>query len=377
MTDAQVQGFRALFPILRDCVYFNSASTGPMPTTEVEAITGFAWRCSLEGEIPYREVEDVVEETRAMVAQLMHVSAEEIAFTRNTSQGIIIAIGSIDWRPGDNLIMMRDAFPADYYPFHYLLPDVEKRYVTSMELAQEPDCVFRLVDRRTRVVSLDWVHSMSGIRCDIEAIAEFCRPLGVRFIVDAIQGLGTIDTDFSKVRADFVCSSVAKWLLGPQGIGLMYVNRDTLPRLRPCNFGWLSARWEEFNDMFTPRTLKPGAARYEEGTKNYLSIYAMREGLKVLLRAGLPEIAGRIRALADQLRARLTHAGFRILTPEEPARSGGFIVCDRPGADMSGLHRRLTDARLICSLRENRLRIAPHFFNTNEEVSRFMEVLTG
>jgi selenocysteine lyase/cysteine desulfurase len=377
MEPERLQSLRALFPIVNRFVYFNNASTGPLPTTARKALDEFLRRSSEEGEIPYPECEAVVEETRGLAARLMHVKPEEIAFTRNASSGIIIAIGSIGWRKGDNLVMMKDAFPADYYPYHYLLPEVEKRYVTSTELAEGPDCVFRLVDRHTRAVALDWVHFVSGIRADIQAIAEFCRPLGVRFLVDATQGLGVVDMDFSKVGADFTCSSACKWLLSPQGIAILHVNPETLPDLRPYNLGWLSARWEEFNDIFSLKELKPGAGRFEEGTRNYLGIYGLHESLKLLLDIGLPAVGARIRALNDLLRRRLVELDFEILTPEEPGRSAGFISGRKPGADMAALHRRLTENRMICALRANCLRIAPHFYNTEEEAGRFIEVLTA
>lgn len=375
MTDAELRAVRELMPITRNCVYFDNAGTGPLPATSVQAIRKFAERCSLEGEIPYAECEAVVEETRRMAAQLLRVRPEEIAFTRNTSSGIILAIGSIPWRPGDNLVMMKDAFPADRYPYHYLLPDVEKRFVTSRELASGVDCVFRLVDRHTRAIALDWVHSPSGIRADIAAVAEFCRPLGVFFIVDAIQGLGVVNLDFGAVGADFVCSSTNKWLMSPQGTGIVCVNASTMPRLKPCNLGWLSARWVEFNDLQTERAMKPDASRYEEGTKNYLGIYALRENLKIILGVGPANIEERVRLLVGRLRQGLLAQGYEIVTPEEPRRSAGILLCRKPGSDMAERHLHLRQNLMVCALRENCLRIAPHFYNTEEEVERFLAVL--
>jgi cysteine desulfurase / selenocysteine lyase len=366
---------RELFPITRDTVYFNNAATGPLPTSVISTLTEFMRRCSLEGEIPYPECEAVVAEARGQVAQLLRVKPSEIAFTKNTSAGIIIAINAIEWHDGDNMILMKDAFPADSYPFHYLLPHVEKRYVTSRELANGSDCVFQLVDRRTRAISLDWVDFQFGIRSDIAAVAEFCRGLNIRFIVDAIQGLGVVDMDFSAVDADFVVSSANKWLFSPQGNGILYVNARTLPKLKPSNLGWLSAEWLEFNDILSPKPLKTTAARYEEGTKNYMGIYGINAALKILLGVGLPEAAAQNRLITDRLRKGLRDLGFTIHTPEEPRRSAGILTVSKPDADMKAMHERLEAARVVCALRENRLRIAPHFYNTLEEAGRFLEVI--
>lgn len=373
MTDAEAREF---FPIARHRVYFNHASTGPLPEPAVKAISDFARRQAEEGEVPYQEAEAAAEETRGLLARLMRVKPEEVAFTKNTSAGIIIAAGSIDWQPGDNVVLMEDDFPTVTYPFRFLLPDIERRWCTSEQLVRDPEAVFRLVDKRTRTVVVSSVHFLTGRRFDIRAICRFCREKGVLMVIDAIQGLGVVDEDFSQVDADFVVSHGAKWLLSPQGTGFMAVRADTLSRLRRYNLGWLSARWDAFNDIFTLKPMKSGASRYEEGTKNYLGIYGMRESLKLLLALGVPEVEGRVRGLTELLRSGLEAAGFEIATPREPHRSAGIITGRNPKAESSVLHQRLTDAGIVCSLRENLLRVSPHFYNTAEEVRRFLEVLT-
>jgi len=375
MTDSELKTVRDLLPITRKCVYLDNAGTGPLPGPAVAAIQKFLKHSSEHGEVPYLECEAVVETTRRQMAQLMHVQPGEIAFTRNTSSGIILAIGSIPWQRGDNLVMMKDAFPADRYPFHLLLPDTEKRYVTSQELALGTDCVLRLIDRHTRAVALDWVHSPTGVRADIAAIAEFCRTLGVFVIVDAIQGLGVVDMDFSAVGADFVCSSTNKWLMSPQGTAIVCVKADTLPKLKPYNLGWLSARWEEFNDLLAPRELKTDASRYEEGTKNYLGIYGLHESLKIILSIGQPATEQHIRQLTERLRLGLRALNYEIVTPEEPRRSAGIVLCRKPETDMVERFRYLRRKKMVCAVRQNCLRIAPHFYNTMDEVERFLAVL--
>lgn len=354
-------------------VYFNHASSGPLPTTAIAAMTEYLDRFSREGEVPYQEAEVVVEDARLLAGRLMRVKPEGLAFVKNASAGAIIAINSIEWRAGDNVVLMKDAFPSNLYPFDYLLPHVEKRYVTSAELALGPDCVYRLVDKHTRAVALDWVHFLSGARADIGAIGRFCRELGVWFLVDVMQGLGAVDFDFGSLDADFVYAGGNKWLLGPHGIGLLRVNPEKLPALKPANLGWLSARWDDFNDIYSRKPMKAGASRFEEGTKNYPGIYGLRESMRILLDVGIASVEKQIRRVVDSLRKRLLAAGFEISTPEEPKRSAGIITCRKPGTDMPALFQRLKAQGHICSLRENSLRLAPHFYNTGEEAARFID----
>ncbi|MBM3316096.1 aminotransferase class V-fold PLP-dependent enzyme, partial [candidate division WOR-3 bacterium] len=329
------------------------------------------------GQVPYPDAEAGAEEARGLLGRLLHVPAETVAFTKNTSAGVIVAIGSVEWRPGDNVVLMRDDFPTVTYPFNLLLPQVERRWFDSAELARDPEAVFRLVDGRTRMVAVSWVHFLTGARFDVAAVCRFCRERGVLSVIDAIQGLGAVDLDWSRVGADFVVSHGAKWLLAPQGSGFMHVNPQTLPGLRPYNLGWLSAEWREFNDIFGPKPVRPDARRFEEGTKNYLGIWGMRGSLRLMLSVGMEAIGRRVRALVDALRGQLGRAGFDIVTPAGPDRSAGILTCRKPGADMAALHQRLTDAGVAVSLRENMLRISPHFYNDEDEIERLVRVLAG
>jgi cysteine desulfurase/selenocysteine lyase len=375
VTDTQLEAIRELFPVTRRYVYLNHASNGPLATPVVQAMKGYIERCSLHGDVPYPEAEAAVEDCRGMAARLMGVRPDEVAFVKNVSAGAIIAIGSIEWQHGDNLVMMKDAFPTNTYPFNYLLPHVEKRYVTSAELAKGPECIYKLVDRHTRAIAIDWVHFLSGVRADIGAIATFCRTRAIHILLDVMQGLGAVSQSFGELGIDFAYAGGGKWLLGPQGSGILYVNSAILPKLKPANLGWLSAQWNDFNDIYTPKPMKPGASRYEEGTKNYIGIYGLRESLRILLDAGTSEVAARVRMLVQLLRQRLEEKGFEIMTPADPQRHAGIITASRPDVDTSALFAQLKQQGFICSLRENRLRIAPHFYNTEEEVERFCAVL--
>ncbi len=372
MTDSIRNDIRLLFPVVNRLVYFNNAGTGPLPLTAVRAIEKFCHRAAEYGEVPYQQAEKVAEKTRHLAGRLLQVKDKEVAFVKNTSSGLIIAINSIPWEQDDNLVMMKDAFPANTYPYHLLLPDIEKRFVTSAELVDGPHCIFRLVDEKTRAVALDWVHFLSGARFDIKAVAQFCQERKIFFIVDAIQGAGAVAEDFGALGADFVVVGGGKWLLAPQGVGLLYVNSHTFSRLRSANLGWLSCKWEAFNDCFSPKPIKKDARRYEEGTKNYIGIYGLEASLRLLLEFGIENIHIRINRLIELLRSGLEMLGFEILTPVDPERRAGIISCRKEGVDMVKLNERLREAGIVCAVRENWLRISPHFYNTETEVEQFL-----
>jgi cysteine desulfurase/selenocysteine lyase len=192
-------------------------------------------------------------------------------------------------------------------------------------------------------------------------------------VIDAIQGMGIVDCDWGTIDADFVAGHGAKWLLSPQGTGILQVRQDTLRRMRPVNLGWLSADWEDFNDIFSLKPVKPGAARLEPGTKNYLGICGLNESLKYWDDLGAAGMEARIRVLDARLRAGLEAAGFELITPAEPELSGCIVTCRHPDVCPLRIHAWLKEAKMVCAVRENLLRIAPHFYNTEDEVDRFLE----
>jgi selenocysteine lyase/cysteine desulfurase len=372
MNPERLQVIRDLFPVLEKHVYFNHAGTGPLPRPAVQAVSGYAEQSAREGKVPWPEAEGVVGRVRVQLAELLHVEPRTVAFTKNTSAGIIIAINSIDWQEGDNVVLMEDAFPAVTYPFHFMLPHIRKRWVTARQLVQGPDCVFDLVDNRTRCVALPWVHFLTGSRFDVATVARFCRERGVFTIIDAIQGIGVVDCDWTEVGTDFVSGGGTKWLLSPQGTGFIHVRPDTLERIRPANHGWLSAHWENFNDISSLKPLSVDARRFEEGTKNYLGIYGQHESLAMLLDVGIGEVERRVRMLTARLRAGLEANGWEILTPADPDQNAGIVTCRKEGINPASVLAWLTSANMVCALRENLLRISPHFYDTEEEVDRFL-----
>lgn len=375
MNEIEIESYRSLFPVQESNTYLNHASTGPLPKPALDGISEYMRWSAAEGQVPFEAAEARVEEARLLLAELMHVAPESLAFTKNTSAGVIIAIGSVDWEQGDNVVLMRDDFPTVTYPFELMLAHVEKRWFTSGEFVRGADVVCRLVDSRTRMVAVSWVHFLSGAMFDIETVCRFCRERGVLVLVDAIQGLGVVDLDWSRVGVDFVVSHGAKWLLSPQGTGFLYVRPQLLSQLKPCNLGWLSAEWHDFNEIFSPKPLRLDARRFEEGTKNYLGLWGLRGSLGLISELGIERIEARVRQLTGLLRRRLTEAGFVVVTPAERERSAGIVTCTKPGSEMAGLYQRLEEARVRVSLRENLLRISPHFYNTEAEVERVMELL--
>ena len=364
---------RTLFPVVLDRIYFDHASDGPISAPAAEQMRRFVQICVREGKPRHDEYLEVVNETRMLAARLLNARPLEIAFVKNTSQGILIAMSSIPWRSGDNVVLLKDAFPANIYPWLNLIPDVEKRWIeieNGSEGVGERDFLQRLsarTDGHTRAVSIDWVHYLTGVRVELKQLGEFCREKGIFFIVDAIQGLGALEIDVREVKCDFLCAGGSKWLLSPHGTGILYVSQDRFRELKPSNIGWLSAQWDDFENFKERRPLRNGAERLEEGTLNLAGIFGMREALKMILSAGVHNIEERVIMLTGGLARGLLELDCEILTPLDSPRSG-ILSFRFPNIPSSKLWSSFSETDVVCSLREGWIRLSPHLYNTEEEV---------
>jgi selenocysteine lyase/cysteine desulfurase len=370
-------GYRKLFLATEKYIYLNHASTGPLPLPAVKAISNMATLYSEQGMIEWQEYEALSNSTRSLAAKLVGASSDEICFIQNTSQGIIIAINSIPFEAGDNVIILKDAFPTNSYPFHFLLPDVEKRYTTSKELIDNPDSIIKLIDKRTKAISLDWVNFLNGTRIDLKHISTICKERNIFFIIDGMQGCGAVKINLKEIQPDFFSSAAPKWLLGPHGIGILYVNPAFIKKgkIRPTSMGWLSADWDDFYDILTPRKLKTSAARFEQGTKNYLGIVGFKESLRLFEEIGIDKIESQILDLTNHLISKINTPEFEIITPIERDKRAGIVSFRRKDADNMEIFKRLKQNNIACSLREGYLRISPHFYNTTQELDRLVELI--
>ncbi|MEO0102295.1 MAG: aminotransferase class V-fold PLP-dependent enzyme [candidate division WOR-3 bacterium] len=370
-TKKRIFSYRKEFPILKNFIYLNAAGSSPLPLRTKKAIENLLKRYTEEGNIPWEDFENLSEGTRKMVAQFLSCQPEEICFLRNTSEGITTALNLLELKPEENIIIALDNFPANIYPFLYSRPQIEKRFVRILD----GDIIKQLVKKvnsKTKLVSLDWVHFLSGYSLDLEAISEFCQKRGICLLIDAIQGLGALKLNLKTLAIDFLAAGAGKWLFPPQGIGIFYVRKELLPKLKPNHLGWLSCFWSDFNQIFKQKKLKSEAGRYEEGTKNYLGIVGLDENIKLLTEIGIENIEKHLLTLSEYLIAQLKEMGLETL----PRGFGSGIVAFRKkGIPSQPLFEFLTKRRFVLSLREDYIRVSPHFYNTKEEIEELLEAL--
>jgi len=371
--------FRADMPVCEQWAYLDHAAVAPIPQSAQQAIHAWADEAASHGDTVWSGWAQRMERVRVLAASMIGAAADEIALVPNTTTGISLVAEGLPWRAGDNVVILANEFPSNQYPWMNLAArGVETRRVSVDRVAIDPHRIAAACDARTRVVAISWVGYASGWRIDVDEIAEVAHAGGALLMLDAIQGLGVFPLDVALTPIDFLAADGHKWMLGPEGAGLLYVRREHLERLRPLNVGWQSVvQGQDFSTIAL--NLRPAASRYEGGSQNMVGFTGLEASLDLLARCGLgprgTAIAERVLAVTDLACERLSQFGAQIHSDRsEPCRSG-IVVFDVPGRDPVVLRNRCLQRGVAINTRGGRLRISPHAYNNEEDIDRLIDAL--
>jgi selenocysteine lyase/cysteine desulfurase len=366
---------REQFPVTKRWAFFDHAAVAPLCAPAQRAIVEWSADVAENAIVNLRAWNARIESTRSLAGRLLNCEPLDIAFIKNTSEGIGIVAEGYPWKPGDNVVTAAEEYPANIYPWMNLTDrGVELRAVASRDRRLWIDDIHAALDARTRIVSLSFVEFASGFRNDLDAMGEICRRRGILFCVDAIQGLGVFPLDVQKTPIDFLAADGHKWLLGAEGAGILYVKRDLVERLHPVGVGWNSVIGGT-NFTKIDFRLKPHAGRWESGSLNVAGVVALGASLQLLLDLGIPVVAERVLFLTDQLCAQAPKSGCEVYSSRQGNDRSGIVSLIPGDRDVRALVRCCRDAGVIINQRAGRLRISPHCYNTPEELDRLLDTL--
>ena len=371
---AVVPDFAALrdeFPVTRGWTYLDLANKAPLPQCAQDAIPDFLREMN---ELGVREAFSKlrVEEIRASLASLLGVTPGTLAFIKNTSEGMNIAAQALDLQAGDNVIQAEMDHPNQVYAWKRLEErGVELKWVRSGEGYPPVEAFVEAMDGRTRVVAVSYVTFGTGCRVDLPALGAACRERGVVLMTDAIQGVGILSASLPALGADIVVCGGHKGLLGLPGTGFLYCREDLIPGMTPPFFARASMVREVLDRMEVG--LAPDAHRFEIGNQNYLGLWVLGRSVEFLGKVGLDHIEERVRGLTTYLMELLERRGEKILTPRPWGKRAAIVSIESP--DPPKAAAQLREKRIIASARNNGLRFAPHFYNTEEELERVVSLL--
>jgi len=369
------------FPILSQCQFFNHAGVAPLPHVGAEALHSYADRAEQSAYINshwYRDIEAL----RVSAAELIGARRDEVSFVKNTSEGISIVANGIDWQWGDRVVTTAIEYPANIYPW---MEQVRNRGVKLVMVPEESDAAGRRFvaiekileeakDPKTKVVTLSHVEFASGQRHDLATIGKFCRENNKYFCVDAIQSLGAIPLDVTAMNIDYLSADGHKWLLGPEGAGIFYCRRELLERTRPLMIGWMNVV-DAQNYGNYDYTLRSDAGRFECGSHNVPGLLALKASLELLKGIGIDLIAQRLKLLTDRLILGLMMKGYQVVSPRSNLDWSGIVSFVSTTLNHQEILLKLRKQQTEIAWREGRLRVSPHFYNTDEQMDRLVATL--
>jgi len=369
---------RHLFDIPEDVAYLNCAYISPLMKSVVAAGTAGSRRKARPWEIFPHHFFDEPEEARALFARLVGASANDIAIQPSTSYGAAIAAANLDLPRGGRIIVLQEQFPSNVYPWR----EAARRSGAVVETVRRPAhddwtaAVLERIGAGTALVAVPHVHWTDGAMLDLVSIGRRAREVGAALFIDATQSLGALPLDVRSVQPDYLVAATYKWLLGPYGMGFLYVAPHRQAG-RPIEEHWSTrAGSEDFTRLIDYRDeYQPGARRFDVGEKANIHLVPMAiAALTQILAWGTPNVQASLRAMTDRLDGRLHALGLKTLP--RALRAGHYLGVRFPNGVPAGLARVLASENVHASVRgREAMRVTPHVWVSPRDEDRFIEAL--
>jgi selenocysteine lyase/cysteine desulfurase len=369
---------RDLFEIPADVTYLNCANMAP----QLRAITQVGIEAVRFKATPWKltapEWFSGAEELRNLAAKLLEIDSDGIALVPGASYGIAIAAANVPLVPGQKIVLLHQEFPSNVYAWRELAKRKGGQIATVQRTGGQSwtEAVEQAIDADTAVVALPHCHWTDGSRVDLERVAERVRSVGASLAIDASQSLGACSLDLSRVRPDFLVSVGYKWLLGPYGLGYLYVAPKWRESGMPLEQSWLTragsedfARLVDYTDEY-----RAGARRFDAGEfPQFVSVPMAIAALRQILSWSIARIEQALTFLTERIAELAAEDGYSVLPRAE--RCGHMIGIRHPAGIPAGLSPMLRDAKVFVSIRGNSIRIAPHLYNDRNDIDRLFEIL--
>lgn len=365
-----------LFPVVNKAVYLNHAAIGPLPEFAASGYKRYLEKCMTRGEKHWEESFQVVENARNQLVTYLGCNTDEVAFTKNVSEGFSILSSGLELKPGDEILFGDIEFPANVYPWLNLeKKGIKARYIKSENGVIGPDQIERALTASTRLVSLSSVQFFSGYRSNLNQVGKMLSDKKVLFCVDAVQHIGAFELDVNKARIDFLACAAHKWLMCGEGLGFVFCRKELAEKIDQKVVGWQSVEnWQDFfsHDLI----MKPGALRFETGGMPVANIYALEATLKFLFQVGIQNISSQIISLSEKVRKDAVKRGFEIVCDQDKREQLSGITTFKPGRkDAAVIVEKLAEQEIYVSNRNGNIRVSPNYYNNHADIDALFSAI--
>jgi selenocysteine lyase/cysteine desulfurase len=364
-------------PITRRYAYLDHAAVGPLPANSVQRLVQFATEAAEHGDTCWPQWYEQVGHTRQILAASLDTTPDTISLIPNTSIAISVIAAGFPWQPGANVVSLDNEFPSNERPWS--MRDIQLRRVPWNDGCDLLDRILGACDGQTQLIAVSWVGYITGYRLDIETLARRAEQRGIPVLLDAIQGMGVYPLSLRSCPVQFVAADGHKWMLGPEGVGVLYVRQDWNEKIWPVLNGWHNTL-HPFEFRHGDTSLARDGRRFEPGSMNMVGIHAFAASLDLLRRHGWSHdstvMSDRVNELRRYLIAALQSAGADVQhCPDEHAT--GIVAFTVPNRSPAEFRRDCLEENIVLSARGGFVRASIHAYNDADDLDRLAAMVHG
>jgi selenocysteine lyase/cysteine desulfurase len=378
-----IKEIRRQVPVTRDLIYLNSGSFGPMATPVWDRYCSALYEWETQAYASFNRFLGVREEARARVAALLGARPEEIALTRNATEGVNLVLRGLPFAPGDEIVISDQENPALSFPALFLRQQggpMIRMFRVDPDPAVTIANLQQALSPQTRLIAFTWVSCETGTRLPAGEICHIASERDIYSLVDAPQAVGQFPVNVGSLGCDFLAMCVHKWLFGPKGTGAFYIRASLLEQVHPSQVGMGSMVEAEVPPSWS-LTLRPSAQRFEYGSRNFAAFQGVVAALDWLDGIGWPEVYAHMQDLTAYLKREAARVqGVRVQSPGMWTRASSLVNLAVTGVDPEKLEADLRrEHRILCRATTAPLgvRISLAYFNTRAEIEQLLEALAA
>jgi selenocysteine lyase/cysteine desulfurase len=365
------------YPVNKEMIWLNNCGTTPAGKHICKALSrfteGYARKGILTEVASYPKVQQNI---KNILCELLNCSPDELSLIHNTAEGMNFISHGLNLSYEDEVILLENEYPSNIYPWRHLEKKGVKLVTTPMESSPEAflEALERVITKKTRVISLSAVHWCTGMPLPIDQVGRLCKEKGIDFVVDGAQGVGIQPMDTKKANISYMAFSAWKWLLGPLGVGILFIAKEKLKDLEPVFIGTASVVKDKEYLPYKSE-LKPSADRFTFSTANFNDWVYLEAALKFLQDIGFFAVRKRIFELSARLSKGLTKIGYNVFSEQFPGHPTGIVVCENPKIRSDVIMAHLQKNNIVAAERLGRVRFSPHVFISPEQIDEVVRIL--
>lgn len=365
------------YPINQELIWLNNCGTTSPSATILRELNLFLEGFSRKGVLTeVRKFGETIRDIKKYLAELLQCHPEELALIHNTSEGMNLISHGLRLEKGDKILLLENEYPSNIYPWeHWLGKGVVLEYIPVGNTPEEfKKNLIAKLDKNVKVIALSAVHWCTGMPLPLDDIGQVCDENNINFILDGAQGVGHTEIDPQKMHISAMAFPAWKWLLGPIGLGVLYINNNFIEKL---DFTFKGQNSVIDSDHYLPykNKLKEGAARYEYSTPAFTEWAYFQESLKMIQEIGFAKVKQRIFELSAYLATGLRNLGYSLLCDKFPQTKTGIIAFSKDGIASEDILQKLKAKQIIGALRLGNIRLAPHIYNSTDQIDKVIDVL--